>query len=602
MNAEEIARALGGRRSGKGWVAKCPAHNDKHPSLSIDEGRDGKVLVVCRAGCSQAALIDTLRQRGLWPEHRPGEAHVHAHGAGPKATPVEWTPVLPVPDGTPSPGFKGLLGAKPAAFWDYQDSRGRLLGYVARLDRADGKAILPVTWCRGGDATPAWRVKAFPAPRPLYGLPQLAERPDATVLVVEGEKVVVAASQLFENHVAVTWPGGSGAVGKADWRRLKGRDVVVWPDADTPGKKAAREVADHALRAGATSARMVTLPTGLPDGWDLADDVPEDMDVHKLVAGAQDVRAARLAGLSLVNASDLMAREFREPRWAIPDLVPEGAAVVAGKPKSGKSWLALDWAVAVASGGMAMGNVQCEEGDVLLLALEDTERRLQGRLRAVLQGAPAPERLTIATEWRRADHGGLDDIRAWLALHPAARLVIVDTLALIRGKPDRDAGVYANDYEAARSLKAVADEFGVALVMLHHQRKEAASDPIDSVSGTAGLTGALDTIIVLKRAANDPYGILYVRGRDVHESETALQFDKDTGKWLRLGAGDDFRRSQERNAVIRALAEAGPMTPGDLASALGRRSGTIRMLLAKMLKAGDVEKHMDGRYATAMLI
>ncbi len=178
----------------------------------------------------------------------------------------------------------------------------------------------------------------------------------------------------------------------------------------------------------------------------------------------------------------------------------------------------------------------------------------------------------------------------------------MDTLALIRGKPDRDAGVYANDYEAARSLKAVADEFGIALVMNHHQRKESASDPIDSVSGTAGLTGALDTIIVLKRAPNDPHGILYVRGRDVHETETALQFDKDTGKWLRLGAGDDFRKTQERRAVIRALAEAGPMTPGDLASALGKRAGTMRMLLAKMLKVGDVEKHMDGRYGTAMLI
>jgi len=73
MNAEEIARALGGRRSGKGWLCKCPAHKDKHPSLSVDEGRDGKVLVVCRAGCSQADVIDALRDRGLWPEHRQRE-------------------------------------------------------------------------------------------------------------------------------------------------------------------------------------------------------------------------------------------------------------------------------------------------------------------------------------------------------------------------------------------------------------------------------------------------------------------------------------------------------------------------------------------------
>ena len=276
--AREIVHALGVRRSGKGWLAKCPAHKDKHPSLSIDEGSDGKALVKCRAGCSQDDVIDALRGRGLWPEPHTtapkAASTVAMRTAMPKAPDVEWTPVLPVPDGTPSPDFKGLLGAEPSAFWDYQDSRGRPLGYVARLDRADGKAMLPVTWCCAGETT-AWRVKAFPAPRPLYGLPQLAERPDAPVLVVEGEKVVVAAAQLFDDRVAVTWHGGSGAVGKADWRRLKGRDIVIWPDADAPGKKAALEVAEQALCAGATSARIVALPDGLPDGWDLADTAPD---------------------------------------------------------------------------------------------------------------------------------------------------------------------------------------------------------------------------------------------------------------------------------------------------------------------------------------
>ena len=416
------------------------------------------------------------------------------------------------------------------------------------------------------------------------------------MLVVEGEKVVVATARLLEDHVTVTWPGGTGAVGKADWRRLKGRAVVVWPDADEPGAKAAREVADRAIRVGATSVRIVALPDGLPDGWDLADDIPSGVDVAKLVADAPDARAVQLARLSLVSAADLMERQFREPRWAVPDLVPEGGAVLAGKPKSGKSWLALDWAVAVASGGRAMGNVQCEAGDCLLIALEDTERRLQGRLRAVLQGESAPARLTIANKWRRADGGGLDDIRAWLALHPDARLVIIDTLALIRGKPNRDAGVYANDYEAAGSLKAVADDHGVALLILHHQRKESTVDPLDSVSGTAGLTGALDTILVLKRETNDPHGILYVRGRDVHEQETALQFDNNTGKWIRLGPGEDFRKSQERNAVIRALVEAGPMTPVDLASAFGKRTGTMRVLLSRMVRTNEVIKRADGRY------
>ena len=593
MNAGMLAAALAGCKNGRGWRARCPAHDDHTPSLDIAQGEGGKVLVVCRAGCPQDAVLDALRSRGLWTEARDGKE--------PKAAPAEWTPILPVPAGTPVPDFKALLRSAPAAFWDYQTSDGNLLGYVVRLDRTNGKSIVPVTWCRGPKGATAWRCKAFPVPRPLYGLAQLAERPTDPVVVVEGEKAVVAAASLLEDHIAVTWPGGTNAVGKADWRQLKDRGTVVWPDADPPGAKAAREVADQAMRAGATSVRIVALPAGLPQGWDLADDIPAGLDVAKLIADAPDARAAKLAGLTLVSAADLMQRQFREPRWAVPNLLPEGGAVLAGKPKSGKSWLALDWAVAVAAGSVAMGNLPCEPGDVLLIALEDTERRLQGRLRAVLQGDPAPTRLTIANRWRRADDGGLEDIRAWLALHPDARLVVIDTLALIRGKPDRDAGVYASDYAAAAALKAVADDHGVALLMLHHQRKEGTSDPIDSVSGTAGLTGALDTILVLKREAGDPYAMLYVRGRDVHEQEFALRFDNETGKWTRLGPAEDFRRSEERREIIRTLIEADePLTPTQIAQAISKNSGAVRRLLGKMRSDSEVVRQADGKYAAPL--
>ena len=92
----------------------------------------------------------------------------------------------------------------------------------------------------------------------------------------------MAASNLLDTYVAVTWPGGCGAVGKADWRVLTGRTVTVWPDADEPGIKAASEV----LRM-VRGARVVVLPEGLPKGWDLADDIPDGMDVDKLLAGAQ---------------------------------------------------------------------------------------------------------------------------------------------------------------------------------------------------------------------------------------------------------------------------------------------------------------------------
>ena len=139
----------------------------------------------------------------------------------------------------------------------------------------------------------------------------------------------------------------------------------------------------------------------------------------------------------------------------MPDLVPEGLSILAGKPKTGKSWMALDFAVAVAAGSTALGNVDCDQGAVLLLALEDTERRLNGRLKAVLQGEPAPATLEIATQWPRADEGGLGELEGWLAKHSGARLVVVDTLALIRGRPDQAAGVYRDDYQAVSQFKKI---------------------------------------------------------------------------------------------------------------------------------------------------
>src|SRR5437016_3341732 len=290
--------------------------------------------------------------------------------------------------------------------------------------------------------------------------------------------------------------------------------------------------------------------------------------------GKPNGAAGGAATLKLTTAADLVAREFREPKWAVPGIVAEGLTILAGKPKTGKSWAALDFAVAVAGGYAALGNIDCQQGDVLLLALEDNDRRLNQRLKAVLQGQPAPPALEIATQWWRADDGGLNDLHAWLGAHPNARLVVIDTLQMIRSDRSKTVGVYADDYQAIGRLKALADKWNVAFVVVHHLRKESAGDPLESVSGTAGITGSADTILVLTREPKDTLGLLYVRGRDVPEAEIAVQFDEATGKWLRLVGAADFRRSKERNAVIRALIDFGePMTPAEIADALGKRPG-----------------------------
>ncbi|WP_051271837.1 DUF927 domain-containing protein [Fundidesulfovibrio putealis] len=191
-----------------------------------------------------------------------------------KAKPAdEWRPVLPVPDGAPAPDFKHMRHGQAVAHWEYRDATGMLLGYVCRFEPEGGrKEILPLTVCQNVNGQRAWRFKGFPEPRPLYGLDRLAAaKPDAPVLLVEGEKSTDAAQRLVPGAVCLSWPNGSRSVGKADFSPLAGRRVAIWPDADKPGFEAALVLAARVKDAGAREVSIILPPDGSADGWDLAD-------------------------------------------------------------------------------------------------------------------------------------------------------------------------------------------------------------------------------------------------------------------------------------------------------------------------------------------
>ena len=132
--------------------------------------------------------------------------------------------------------------------------------------RFSGKKIRPLWW----DGS-QWLWKAPPAPRPLYNLDALQQRPNAPVLIVEGEKTADAAAKLFPSAVAITWPSGCKAIDKADWAPLIGRNCTLWPDADAPGIQAMDKLQGKLLKLGAAQVRIITPPADVPEGWDLAD-------------------------------------------------------------------------------------------------------------------------------------------------------------------------------------------------------------------------------------------------------------------------------------------------------------------------------------------
>ena len=212
----------------------------------------------------------------------------------------------------------------------------------------------------------------------------------------------------------------------------------------------------------------------------------------------------------IVAASALKAKTFDALRSALPGYITEGLTFLVSRPKLGKSWLLLDVSVAIATGRTTLGTLQPETGDVLYLALDDGERRLQQRLAALLKGEKTwPRRLALATRWRRTNEGGLSDIEEWCqsAANPVA--VVIDSLDRFRSL---QGGESAQVYDAIEKLQRIARERRIAIVVVHHERRRGSGDPLDAIGMLAASSAIADTVLLLKRR---DYGVvLYARGRD----------------------------------------------------------------------------------------
>lgn len=298
-----------------------------------------------------------------------------------------------------------------------------------------------------------------------------------------------------------------------------------------------------------------------------------------------------------VNTNDIMSKVFAPIRWIIPGYVPEGFSVMAGRQKLGKTWLAMDWAISVACGGCAMGKVMVDPGDVLYVDLENGSRRVQRRIMSLFPGgAPDLWRLDWLTDAPDLNAGFFKELDSWRASKANPRMVVIDVLQRIKPAGVVTRNAYENDYSTWAPLQKWANEHGIAVIGLHHTKKGGADDPLEALSGSNGLSACADTTLVLDR--NSSGVTLYVRGRDVDEKESALHFS--AGNWTLMGEADALRRSDERTAILDALAAATePMTIADVTAATDMSGPNARKLLSLMAKAGQIEKAGRGVYRVA---
>lgn len=294
------------RKQGREWTGLCPFHGESTPSFTVIPAKGYVHCFGCGAHEDVVGFVmritgSTFRDACAQLGGREFQAAIQtARSAEPEPLDVTWVPLMPVPDDAPelmsgngwtvkmwNPKSGKLRAMKPSRVDAYRDREGRLLGYVLRADFPDRetgelkKWTPQVTWCVGPDGKRQWCLQAFPKPRPLYGLEDLAAKPDAPVLLVEGEKCRAAGAGAWPQYAVLSWPGGSNGMPHVDWSPLFDRDVVLWPDADLPGRRAMLGwsndagdyrpgVAAYAAREGCKSIRIIDTD-GRPKGWDIAD-------------------------------------------------------------------------------------------------------------------------------------------------------------------------------------------------------------------------------------------------------------------------------------------------------------------------------------------
>lgn len=331
-------------------------------------------------------------------------------------------------------------------------------------------------------------------------------------------------------------------------------------------------------------------------GWEAGLLDPKELpEGHSKSNGATPGPATAAAtSVAVFSATSLAEKEFPPLEWIVEGILPVGLAILCGKPKLGKSWMAFAISIAVASASVALGKIKAVGCEVLHLPLEDPGRRLQFRMMKLLKGEAVPPGLFFADSWPSLNRGGLDGIAKFLDEHPACRFVVIDTWGKIREIPSNDKArnVYQSEYDEVGVLHKFAHERNICLLLIHHTSKREAEDVFDQVSGTTGITGAADTLLILHRKRGEQVGILSLTGRDiVEDGDFALSWNQLTGHWTIEGKAEEVRQDTQKSAVLNfVLAQDEGAMPSEIASELKISISTVRGTLRRLKKAGLVEK------------
>ncbi|MGH7639451.1 MAG: AAA family ATPase [Candidatus Dormibacteria bacterium] len=446
----------------------------------------------------------------------------------------------------------------------------------------------------------------------LYGKERLDGLPAGSVVYLS--EYLSPSDELWRAGAPALSGGGSWSA--ASSKALSGHHVILLADQDSNFGRLQQQA--RGIRRFAASCKVTPgCPPADPEGEVSSLDqfikhrgVPELLKWALEVPGVEPHKpssngktpADLLSGI--FSAAELQHMEIPEPNWVVRGLLPEGLCLVAGRPKIGKSWLALQAALAVASPeGRVLGRVVAEPGAVLYVALEDYKGRLKGRVAKLQEEQAWPERLYFQTASPNARGPlGVQMIEAWCQRMKdqgkPARLVVVDTLERFREAPAQGRSVYHEDLEALMPLQALAQRWHLVILVIDHRRKAEAEDIFDTVSGSAAKTGTADTGWIVERNRVQRVGKLTVTGRDIEELEMALEFDPTRCIWTLL-SGDPAQHFAPplQRQIIAAMQPVGkPYSPAEIMLATALTRDRLKFQLQRMEKAGLISRWSRGQW------
>lgn len=628
VRAYELAGLRDLRQDGPNrWKAVCPLHEDDDPSLKVfadggwccfgcDRSGDLVDFYVALHRCDNLQAAEQLTRLLNIGDDLPAPAPSPATKRTPKTN--KRKPPTAISDAAVS-NFVAALEQRPELVAWLNQRRGFSPGLVqaARIgiDPGAGRLVLPVYDGQGrcrdlrrwripddvcskyglepssSDATwlPARPGDGTGAPRVYDPFQHLAQDSTTPVFLAEGEwdalRLREAGVEAFTiTDGAAKWPDGRTENHPPD---LTGRVVLVVGDNDQAGTKHNETGALNCYLAGAAQVFAIRWPEDFANKGDASDWLNASRTLEDLVALAVEIQKPRavVPWKKRWTGTELAAAEFPDPVWVVPGVIPEGTTLLAGRPKLGKSWLALQLAQAKAMGGYTLGET-VEPGKVLYCALEDNARRIKDRMTGQHWPAAACAAVTFILET------SIDDLEALLEAEHFD-FAVIDTFSKLVMASGLDQNSGDDMTTAWGRLHGLSIRTGTSILVLEHHRKAWTGDPVQDIAGSTAKAAVVDCVAGLYRERGQSKATLSVTGRDVEEREIELYFKPGDLMWYPV---EEFRGGIEykHDEGILQVLEAGPNSLSGIARALGGVSKSVlSKALARMATTGKLHFRTD---------